>query len=160
MNLQMHEQCNAAFLLDVIENIPDHLCALEQAKEALKPGGLVFVTTPAFPQFWSFNDDFVHHLRRYSRADFARLAKATGLTLLDACYLMFFRSPLYHLSLIKPDFDKLSDYEKKVLVLKQHAIPAKPINGVLSAIFSAETPLEHWLRFPRGTSILGVFQKA
>lgn len=159
MNLHMQEQWNAAFLLDVIEHLPDDLRALEQAKEALKPGGLLFVTTPAFPQFWSYNDDFAHHLRRYTRVDFARLAKATDLKLLDARYFMFFLSPLYLLSRMKPGFDKLSDDEKKGLVLNQHAIPAKPINGVLSVIFSAETPLGHKLRFPWGTSILGVFQK-
>jgi SAM-dependent methyltransferase len=159
MNLHMHEEWDAAFLLDVIEHLPDDKRALEQAKEALIPGGLLFVTTPAFPQFWSYNDDLVHHLRRYTRADFARLAKATGLKLIDVRYFMFLLSPLYLLSRMKPNFDKLSDDEKKTLVLKQHAIPAKPINGLLSAIFNAETPLGHWLRFPWGTSVLGVFRK-
>lgn len=160
MNLYMREEWDAAFLLDVIEHLPDDQRALEQAKEALKPGGMLFVTTRAFPQFWSYNDDIAHHLRRYTRADFARLAKATGFKLLDARYFMFFLSPLYLLSRMKPGFDKLSDDEKKALVFKQHVIPAKPINGVLSAIFNAETPVGHWLRFPWGTSILGVFQKA
>lgn len=159
MNLHMHEEWDAAFLLDVIEHLPDDQRALEQAKEALKPGGLLFVTTPAFPQFWSYNDDLAHHLRRYTRADFARRFKATGLKLLDARYFMFFLSPLYLLSRIKLGFNKLSDDEKKTLVLKQHAIPAKPVNGVLSAIFNAETPVGHWMRFPWGTSILGVFTK-
>lgn len=159
MNLHMHEEWDAAFLLDVIEHLPDDQRALEQANEALKLGGLLFVTTPAIPQFWSYNDDLVHHLRRYTRADFARLAKATGFTLLDARYFMFFLSPLYLLSRMKPGFGKLSDDDKKALVLKQHAIPAKPINGVLSAIFNAETPVGHWLRFPWGTSVLGVFRK-
>jgi len=41
----------------------------------------------------------------------------------------------------------------------KHAIPASPINTTLSAIFSAETPVGHWMRFPWGTSILGVFRK-
>lgn len=159
MNLHMHEEWDAAFLLDVIEHLPDDQRALEQANEALKLGGLLFVTTPAIPQFWSYNDDLVHHLRRYTRADFARLAKATGFTLLDARYFMFFLSPLYLLSRMKPGFGKLSDDDKKALVLKQHAIPAKPINGVLSAIFNAETPVGHWMRFPWGTSVLGVFRK-
>lgn len=159
MNLDMHEEWDVAFLLDVIEHLPDDRRALEQAKEALKPGGLLFVTTPAFSQFWSYNDVLVHHMRRYTRADFARLAKATGLTLVDSRYFMFFLSPLYLLSRIKPGFDKLSGDEKKALVLEQHAIPAKPINILLSAIFRAETPIGHWLRFPWGTSVLGVFSK-
>ena len=88
-----------------------------------------------------------------------RLAKATGLTLLDARYFMFFLNPFYLLSCMKCGFDKLGDEEKKALVLKQYAIPAKPINDLLSTIFNAETPLGHWLSFPWGTSVLGVFRK-
>ncbi len=160
MNLHMHEDWDIAFLLDVLEHLPDDRRALKQAKEALKPGGLLFVTTPAFQQFWSYNDDLAHHLRRYTRVDFARLAKATGLTLLDARYFMFFLSPLYLLSRMKPGFNTLSDDEKKTLVLKQHQIPAKPFNSMFTAVFAAETPVGHWLRFPWGTSILGVFKKA
>ena len=37
----------------------------ERQKKALKSGGLLFVTAPAFRQFWSYNDELVHHLRRY-----------------------------------------------------------------------------------------------
>jgi hypothetical protein len=29
----------------------------------------------------------------------------------------------------------------------------------LAAVFAAETPLGHFLRFPWGTSVLGVFRK-
>ncbi len=65
MDLRMHEAWDVAFLLDVIEHLQDDQRALEQAKDALKPGGLLFVTTPAFQQFWSYNDDLAHHRRRY-----------------------------------------------------------------------------------------------
>lgn len=159
MQLHMHEEWDVAFLLDVIEHLPDDLRAFQQAKEALKPGGLLLVTTPAFPQFWSYNDDLAHHLRRYRCADFRRLAQQSDLVLRDARYFMFFLSPLYLLSRIKPGFDKLSPAAKKAFILKQHEVPAQPLNAMLSAIFAAETPLGHWLRFPWGTSILGVFQK-
>ena len=160
MNLNMQEEWDVAFLLDVIDHLPDDRRALEQAKESLKPGGLLFVATPAFQRFWSYNDDLAHHLRRYTRADYARLARETGFTLLDARYFMFFLSPLYLLSRMQPGLDKLNEQEKKALVLKQHQIPAKPINAALSAIFAAESPIGHWLRFPWGTSVLGVFQKS
>jgi SAM-dependent methyltransferase len=159
MNLYMHEEWDVAFLLDVIEHLPDDQRALEQAKEALKPGGLLFVTTPAFQNFWSYNDDLAHHLRRYKRFDFQNLANATGLKLLDARYFMFFLSPLYLLSRVRPGIDSMSDFDKRALVRKQHAIPAKPINNILTAIFKAETPFGHEVHFPWGTSILGVFKK-
>lgn len=159
MNLGLKNQWDCAFLLDVIEHLPDDTEAVSQAAHALKPGGYLFVTTPALKQFWSYNDELSYHLRRYNRKDYRDLAARTGLVLCDARYFMFFLSPLYLLSRIKPGISKMSDEEKKALVLKQHAIPAGPINTTLSAIFSAETPVGHWTRFPWGTSILGVFRK-
>jgi SAM-dependent methyltransferase len=159
MQLQMREQWDAAFLLDVIEHLPDDLQALREVREALKPGGYLFVTTPAFPQFWSYNDDMGNHLRRYCHSDFSRLARQSGLKLCDSRYFMFFLSPLYLLSRIKPAFESLTPVQKRLIILKQHKVQPTIVNSVLSTIFSAETPLGFWLRFPWGTSILGVFKK-
>ena len=53
----------------------------------------------------------------------------------------------------------MTDVEKMALMHKTHHVPATIINLLLSAIFAAETPLGHWLRFPWGTSVLGIFQK-
>jgi SAM-dependent methyltransferase len=159
MQLHMREQWDVAFLLDVIEHLPDDLQTLRQACDALKPGGYLFVTTPAFSQLWSYNDDMAHHLRRYRHADFVRLAKESGLTLRDSRYFMFFLSPAYWLSRIKPSFASMSLAQKNELISKQHQVPVPLINGMLSSIFAAETPLGHHVRFPWGTSILAVLQK-
>lgn len=53
----------------------------------------------------------------------------------------------------------MSYNNKKALALKQHAIPAKPINILLTAIFFAETQLGYSTRSLWGTSILGMFRK-
>jgi hypothetical protein len=100
-----------------------------------------------------------HHLRRYRRADFVRLASESGLTLCDSRYFMFFLSPAYWFSRIKPTFATMSSAQKTELISKQHQVPGPLINGLLSSIFAAETPLGHHVRFPWGTSILAVFQK-
>jgi SAM-dependent methyltransferase len=81
MNLGWREGWDVAFLLDVIEHLPDDVGALLEAARALKPGGLLFVTTPALARFWSYNDELAHHLRRYHRRDFAELAERSGLEL-------------------------------------------------------------------------------
>lgn len=159
MQLHMREQWDAAFLLDVMEHLPDDLQALRQAHDALKPGGYLFVTTPAFPQLWSYNDEIAHHLRRYRRVDFVRLANESGLTLCDSRYFMFFLSPAYWLSRIKLSFATMSSAQKNEFILKQHQVPVPLINNVLTSIFAAETPLGHHVRFPWGTSILAVLQK-
>jgi SAM-dependent methyltransferase len=159
MNLGWDAQWDCAFMLDVIEHLPDDARAVREAAKALKPGGLLFITTPAFQKFWSYNDDLAHHLRRYTRTDYAALAQATGLELLGARYFMFFLSPLYLFSRMKPGFDKLTDAQKQAIIIKQHQVPRWPINAALSAVFGAETPIGHWLRFPWGTSIVGVFRR-
>ena len=159
MNLGWKDQWDSAFLLDVIEHLPDDAGALAQVHQALKPGGHLFVTTPALPAFWSYNDDLARHLRRYTRADLADLARASGFRLLDARYFMFFLSPLYWLARSRPGVSSLSEAQKRELFAKAHQVPAKPINEVCAAVFQAESPLGHWLRFPWGTSVLGVFQK-
>jgi SAM-dependent methyltransferase len=159
MNLGWESQWDYAFLLDVIEHLPDDVQALHQAAQALKPGGLLFVTTPALKHFWSYNDDLVHHLRRYNRNDFAVLAQAAGLELLDARYFMFLLSPLYWLARQRPGVRDMSVEQQRQLLNDSHKVPSASLNLALTAAFGAETPLGHWLRFPWGTSILGVFRK-
>jgi SAM-dependent methyltransferase len=159
MNLHMHDEWDAAFLLDVIEHIPDDLRVLQQTYKALKPGGYLFITTPAFQKFWSYNDDIAKHLRRYQKNDFIRLATDSGFTLCDSRYFMFILSPLYLLSRMSIHSSSMTATQQKKLMLKQHKVPVTPINETLGAIFSLESFLARWIKFPWGTSILGVFKK-
>jgi len=159
MNLGWVARWDAAFLLDVIEHLPDDAGAVSQAAQALKPGGYLFITTPALKQFWSYNDELASHLRRYNRNDYRDLATRTGLELCDVRYFMFFLSPLYWVSRKSKNIEGMSEDRKMQLMVDSHKVPAAPINMLLAAIFSAETPIGHWLPFPWGTSVLGVFQK-
>lgn len=159
MNLGWSAEWDCAFMLDVIEHLPDDVQAVREAKRALKPGGLLFVTTPALKQFWSYNDELAHHLRRYNRVGYAELARATGLELLDSRYFMFFLSPLYWLARQRPGVGHMSEEQQRKLMQDTHKVPSPPLNLTLAAVFGAETPLGLWLRFPWGSSILGVFRK-
>jgi SAM-dependent methyltransferase len=160
LNLSWTNRWDAAFLLDVIEHIPDDLAVLQQVHKVLKPGGYLFVTTPAFQCFWSYNDDLSHHLRRYRRRDYARLASECGLQLCRTRYFMFFLSPLLVLSRWRaPDLASMSPQQIREHLARTHRVPARPVNAVLQTIFALETPLGAWLPFPWGTSILGVFRK-
>ncbi len=159
MNLGWRDRWDAAFLLDVLEHIPEDADALRQIRQALRPGGLLFVTTPALKFFWSYNDELVHHVRRYSKANFRSLAAATGLELCDVRYFMTLLSPLLLLSRLKrPDVPNMSVDEINEHQRRTHRIPSAPINALLASVFSLETPLGHWLPLPWGTSILGVFR--
>ena len=160
LRLGWRDRWDIAFLLDVLEHIPADADVMLQIRQALKPGGLLFVTTPALKCFWSYNDEIVHHLRRYAKRDFAQLADATGLRLLRASYFMFFLSPLLWLCrLERPDAAKMDKNQRFALVERTHRVPAPAINALMKLIFGLETPIGLWLPFPWGTSILGIFQK-
>jgi SAM-dependent methyltransferase len=161
LNLHWEHRWDVAFLLDVMEHIPEDEKALRQVYEALAPGGYAFVTTPALRQFWSWNDEVCGHQRRYSRADYAALATRCGFRLVDARYFMFALSPLYLASRLsrRPPLEQMSREEIWQLMAKTHRVPHPVINAALASVFACETPLGHWVPFPWGTSVLGVFQK-
>jgi 2-polyprenyl-3-methyl-5-hydroxy-6-metoxy-1,4-benzoquinol methylase len=160
LRLGWQDRWDIAFLLDVLEHIPEDLAALRQVAAALRPGGLLFVTTPALKFFWSYNDDMAHHVRRYSRKDFVHLAQEAKLDLRMTRYFMFFLSPLLWASRLRqPNLASMNEQEIHALACRTHRVPATPINRALRFIFEMETPLGLWMPFPWGTSILAVFQK-
>lgn len=159
LRLGWYERWDAAFLLDVLEHIPEDEQVLLQIREALRPGGVLFVTTPAIQAFWTYNDEFAAHQRRYSRRDFRILAERTGFELVQARYFMFFLSPLLLSSRMRKPPSDLSREQRREFLFRTHRVPPSFLNEVLALAFAAETPLGLWLPFPWGTSILGVFRK-
>jgi SAM-dependent methyltransferase len=161
LDLKWSDRWDLIFLLDVIEHLDADDRALDQVREALAPGGLVFVTVPALRAFWSWNDEISGHRRRYRAADFRRLASSCGLELVDARYFLFFLSPLLWLSrfLTRPRTPRARRDRLDRRVEAMHRVPRPLINLVLGACFASETPLGHHVPFPWGTSILAVLRK-
>jgi len=160
LQLPWQERWDVVFLLDVLEHIPDDVGTMKQVYRCLRPGGYLFVVAPALELFWTYNDDLVHHVRRYSRSGFIRLADAVGFKLSWSRYFMFLLSPLLLLSRMRtPDLGKMTQEEIRQYLQRTHRVPPAPLNIALGLVFSCETPLGLWMPFPWGTSVLGVFQK-
>lgn len=160
LDLAWDNRWDAVFLLDVLEHVPEHLEVIKQVKKSLKPGGLFFVTAPALQIFWSYNDEFARHQRRYSRSDLTALAHAAGMKILQLDYFMFFLSPALYLSRLFARHSRTgSDRQTAEYLAKTHATPPHAVNAILEKIFSMETAVANHFQFPWGTSILGVFQK-
>jgi 2-polyprenyl-3-methyl-5-hydroxy-6-metoxy-1,4-benzoquinol methylase len=160
LDLTWDSRWDVVFLLDVIEHIPEHLEVIKQVRKSLKPGGLLFVTAPALQFFWSYNDVFARHQRRYSLNDFSALAHDADMKCLQLDYFMFFLSPALYLSRLfarPPRYG--SEQQVAEYLAKTHARPPQVINALLESLFSLETTLSNLISFPWGTSILGVFQK-
>jgi 2-polyprenyl-3-methyl-5-hydroxy-6-metoxy-1,4-benzoquinol methylase len=160
LNLQWSQRWDMAFLLDVLEHIDDDEAVVRQIREALRPGGSLIVATPALEWFRSGVDDMAHHVRRYARRDFDRLARAADLDLVVTRYFMFFLSPLMWLARRRaPDAATMTPSDVRRYLDDSDRIPAAPLNDALAAIFAAETPLGAWWPFPWGTSVLAVLRR-
>lgn len=161
LDLKWSGRWSLIFLLDVLEHIDEDAWALGQIREALTPGGLLFVTTPALRAFWSWNDVISGHRRRYRKADFRRLAAECGFELVEARYFLFFLSPLLLASRLvtDPGPGPIPGERLDGLVEAMHRVPHPVLNAALGACFWCETPLGHHVPFPWGTSILAVLRK-
>lgn len=91
------EVYDAALALDVLEHIDDEAAARELAR-VLRPGGLLFVTVPAFPFLWGVRDSEAGHRRRYRRQGLEQLLTGAGFTVEQSGYYQFWLFPLTMLS--------------------------------------------------------------
>ncbi|MFA7249208.1 MAG: class I SAM-dependent methyltransferase [Dehalococcoidia bacterium] len=79
--------CDAIVSLDLLEHVDD-VEALREMHAALRPGGVLVVTVPAYQFLWSEHDEAVGHLRRYTRGGLQRLVQAAGFEVTLNAYVM------------------------------------------------------------------------
>ena len=77
------------FALNVVEHIPDHEQAMQNAMKMLKPGGKVVILVPAFQ--WLFNgfDKQLDHQRRYTKKTLQNLLERAGFSVVYWQYFNF-----------------------------------------------------------------------
>src|SRR5262245_55093392 len=64
--------------LDVLEHLDDDVGAAREMLAALRPGGHLLATVPAYPFLWSRHDEALGHRRRYLRAQLVRTLERAG----------------------------------------------------------------------------------
>jgi SAM-dependent methyltransferase len=72
------EWADVVLLLDVIEHLDDDVAGLRGARRALRRGGLLLVTVPAYPWLWSGHDVVLGHRRRYTATALRGVVEAAG----------------------------------------------------------------------------------
>ncbi|MEO0479326.1 MAG: class I SAM-dependent methyltransferase [Planctomycetota bacterium] len=142
-------------LFDTIEHIPEDQKVLEEARRILKPGGVVFVSVPAYQFLFSQNDRLVHHQRRYTKAMLRERFAGAGLAPKKLTYFNTFLFPL-----ILPAVMMVKAKEKIVGLPEgqtnlSHSF-FKPIHDVFAWFMGSEKHLIRHMEFPFGHSLVGV----
>ena len=136
---------DGVLLLDVIEHLDDDVRALETGCRALRPGGLLVITVPAYPWLWSGHDVALGHRRRYTARGLSRMVERAGLTVVHASYFNTLLFPAVALTRVwkrlvgDPSHDlrrsrpALNRWLERVFALERHLVPraALPFGGSL-----------------------------
>jgi SAM-dependent methyltransferase len=159
--LEWRERWDIVFMLDVLEHLSDQAGVMRCVSRAVRRGGSLFVTAPAFPGLWSYNDELALHRRRYCRGDFRQLAADSGMQLVKTRYFMFLLTPFAWLRRWRRcDIANMTAEQKLSLARRTHRTPPTVLNRTLTCLLSSEIPLG--VRFPLlpwGSSVLAVFRK-
>lgn len=132
-------------LLDVLEHIPNDREALGSLRSKLKPGGKLVLTVPAMPWLWSEHDVAHHHQRRYTAATLEKVVCDSGFKVRHRTH---FNTMLFPLIVAARALGKLTGREGG-----DDAMPPRPINRALEAIFAAESAWVSRRSFPVGVSL-------
>lgn len=79
VHIPYRDEFDLVCAFDVIEHIEDDAAAIEQMRQAAKPGGGVLIAVPQHPFLWSREDEIGHHKRRYRRGELDEKCRACGL---------------------------------------------------------------------------------
>jgi SAM-dependent methyltransferase len=135
-------------MLDVLEHLPDAPGALRAALDLLEPGGTFVATVPAFESLWTGHDDFNHHLTRYTRTTFRKLAHAAGLHIARERYFFHWTFPVKLLVRLKEAIQQRPP--------EPEGVPPAMVNKALYALSRVEQAMLGHLRPPFGSSLLVV----
>ena len=121
-------------MFDVLEHIEDEAAALQQVYTLLRPGGLLFMTVPAYAFLHSAEDVAAGHFRRYTLRSLTRAVIGSGFKLEYATYLFAPLPPFVLLLRTLPSLLGLRRPEDEDLRASEHVregFSARAINRLL-----------------------------
>ena len=139
--------------LDVIEHIEDDVGALRELWRALRPGGVVLLTVPAFMFLWSGHDDALHHKRRYRRDELRQKLAMAGFSVQKCSYFNFFVFPVVALLRLA------RRRNGEAAAADTAGLPLAPINRFMYGIARLESWLTGMIDLPFGVSMVCVAKK-
>lgn len=136
-----------AVCTDVLEHVDDTK-AVAELRRVLKPGGVVYVTVPAFEMLWNENDDYAHHKRRYRKHELLALFMHEGFSI---AYCNFWNRLFFvPVWLVAHTYTRGS--KKEELKNNLSLVPAW-LNEPLKMWMAIENAVARYIPFPFGVSL-------
>jgi 2-polyprenyl-3-methyl-5-hydroxy-6-metoxy-1,4-benzoquinol methylase len=151
LNFKPGKEYDLIVMLDVLEHLDAPAEALRHAMSLLKPGGIVFITVPAFPVLWTNHDRINQHRARFTKASFRQLATSARMGISKNHY--FFRW-LFAVKLAVRVTEAVLPGAPRM-----PGIPSMRINRFLYRLSLVEERLISKLDLPFGSSLLVIGSK-
>jgi SAM-dependent methyltransferase len=137
---------------DCLEHVDDDEGALGEAQRVLRPGGLLFVSVPAYQFLYAQNDRLAHHKRRYTLSALRSKIHSAGFRVIHASYINFWLFPIILPTvLILKLKDRVLSGNGQTTNLS-YPLP-RWMHSCLAAIFSSERRLVRRWSAPVGHSL-------
>lgn len=148
----------ACGFFDVIEHVEKDLDLLVSLNPYLKPGGMVYITVPAYKFLWSKEDIDAGHYRRYTRKSIKCILKNAGYNIIySTCLFSFLPLPIF-LSRTLPY--RLKIHSAKTNHQKQHTNSNSFFSGIIDRMLGWEiNQIKKKKSIPFGSSCFIVAQK-
>ena len=145
------QDAECVILGDVLEHVEDDIALLTAIHAAVKPGGSLLVTVPAYEFLWSGEDHVSRHLRRYRLSQLIAVLEKGGFEVTWASYFNALLLPAIGATLVlKRIFKPRAMYRSDLTPLSDK------LNSILYAIFRTEALILRHVTLPFGASIIAL----
>lgn len=143
------QQFDVAIMFDVLEHVAEEAESLVAIRQHIRPGGLIFISVPAYEWLWGAHDDRVHHQRRYTSGSLRGALEGAGWSVEQVGH---YNKHLFPLAVAARFKDKLTGAKQST----GFKVPAKPVNDTFFRIFSSEADRVARGGFRYGLSVAAV----
>lgn len=126
-------------LFDILEHVKDDLKFSRQLFAVIRPGGLLYVTVPAYQFLWSYEDKLAGHHRRYTLKSLNKILVDSGFQIEFMTYFFsFLPLPIFFLRTMPSKFGIVRNIDDLDRSKQEHATQTGMIGTLLDAIWSWE----------------------
>jgi SAM-dependent methyltransferase len=156
LSMPFHRTFDVIGAFDVLEHIDNDTKALSEISGALKTGGSLLLTVPAYKFLWSYFDERSRHQRRYSKQELVYKLEEAGFRVVKVSYYMFFLFPVFAVSRILNNLFINSKYKREhnENLVEVKTIPI--INDIFLALLRIEEFIIKYTNLPFGASLLAL----